>query len=211
MTPTTEDPPLETTTEAALRVGVSPRTLLRWLRAGQIAGTRTAGGHWRVDPADLEAFVAAQHSAAAITPGSHGPRILVVEDQAQHATAFVRLLRLLEPNAEVHHAADAVWAALLLGTVVPHLAFVDIELPDVDGIELIRRARQLPGLRCVRFVVASGHLSTPRIAQLGRLGVHDILLKPITPQQVRPILDEVSAGGTQPSADTTGTTQHSAA
>lgn len=179
---------LMTTTAAARRLQVTGRTLLRWLDAGQFPGVQTPGGHWRVDPLEMEAFIAAQQPEKALPGEAAGPRILVVEDQAHHAAALSRLLRLLEPRAMVQHAADGLSGALLLGLSRPDVVFVDIELPGVNGIELVRRALEQPSLAGVRFVVVSGHLSPPRIAELGRLGVRHILPKPINPEQVRAVL-----------------------
>jgi excisionase family DNA binding protein len=46
--------PLLTTGQAAKLCSVTRDTVLRWLRGGRLPGTRTAGGHYRIDPADLE-------------------------------------------------------------------------------------------------------------------------------------------------------------
>lgn len=184
---------LVTTTRAARRLNVTPRTLLRWLDSGQLPGVRTPGGHWRVDPADLETFIAAQQSGATLARQPSGRRIVVVEDNAHHAAALSRLLRLLEPTAMVQHAADGITGGLLLGITQPGVVFVDIELPRLDGIELIRRALEQPALHESVFVVVSGHLSPPRIAELKKLGVRHILPKPINPEQIRSVLDGVFA------------------
>lgn len=47
-----------TTTEAARRLDVTPRTILRWIAAGTLAGDRTAGGNgsWRVDAIQVESL-----------------------------------------------------------------------------------------------------------------------------------------------------------
>ena len=184
-------PKLETTTQAARRVGVSARTLLRWLEAGLLPGIQTAGGHWRIDRADLEAFLAGPQRDTAAPQPLGGPRIRVVEDDPAHAAALARLLRLFSPLAQVHHAADGLSAALLLGTTLPHVAFVDIELPGMDGVALLRLARQQPALGNVQFVVVSGRLSAQRIDALQALGIQHILPKPLAPADVRRVLEEV--------------------
>lgn len=38
---------------AARRLGVCAETLKRWLRAGQIRGIKTQGGHWRVTEQEI--------------------------------------------------------------------------------------------------------------------------------------------------------------
>ncbi len=41
-------------TEAARRLSVDKATVIRWLRAGKMQGWRTPGGHWRIDPSEVE-------------------------------------------------------------------------------------------------------------------------------------------------------------
>lgn len=173
---------------------MTPRTLLRWLRAGRLPGVQTAGGHWRVAPADIARFMAHQEGGGIAVVPTGGPRIVVVEDDREHAVALERVIRLCRPRATIHLAQDGLAAGLLLGTQVPDVAFVDIELPGLDGLEVIRRALAIPTLAAVRFVVVSGALSDTRTAELTRLGVRHVLPKPVTPPQVRDALEELLDG-----------------
>lgn len=43
-----------TTTEAAARLGVSQRSIIRWADSGRLPSWRTPGGQRRIDPADLD-------------------------------------------------------------------------------------------------------------------------------------------------------------
>lgn len=181
---------LETTTQAARRLDISPRTLLRWLETGALPGVRTVGGHWRVDPTVVNDFIQRSQGVAGAKPRGNSPQILLVEDDVHHADALSRLLRLTLPSATIHRADDGVSAGLMLGVLVPDVAFVDIELPELDGIALIRLAGQQPKLRNVAFVVVSGRLTAERIAALEALGVQHILAKPVAPQQIQRVLAE---------------------
>ena len=192
-------PPLETnqtlltTTDAAKRCGVSGRTLLRWLDQGELSGLRTPGGHWRVEETVLDAFMASEAgrggSAARDVPvASRGLRVLIVEDDPSQAAALARLVGLVVPGATVRLAADGFEAGLMLGESAPDLAFIDIEMPGLDGVEVVRRARQVPTLAATRFVVTSGRLTPDRIAALAALGVGDCLRKPISPERLEAIL-----------------------
>lgn len=176
---------LLTTTEAARRCGVSGRTLLRWLTRGELPGVQTPGGHWRVEESALAAFLSAG--------GRQGPkegRVLIVEDDPHEAEALARIIGLLAPGVLVERAHDGLAAGLLLGVSAPDVAFVDIEMPGLDGIEVVRRARQISALAHTRFVVVSGRLTSARVAALEELGVQDILRKPVDPDAVRRILRE---------------------
>ena len=45
---------LLTTGQAAELCSVTPDAVLKWIKAGKLVASRTAGGHYRVDPDDLE-------------------------------------------------------------------------------------------------------------------------------------------------------------
>jgi len=45
---------LLTTGQAAELCSVTPDAVLKWIKAGKLTASRTAGGHYRIDPADLE-------------------------------------------------------------------------------------------------------------------------------------------------------------
>lgn len=53
-----------TMTGAAERLGVSPKTLKKWVTAGHIPCLRTPGGHRRFRASDLDAFIARSTTAA---------------------------------------------------------------------------------------------------------------------------------------------------
>jgi excisionase family DNA binding protein len=61
---------LLTTGQAAKLCAVTPDTVLKWIKKGRLAATRTAGGHYRVALPDLEPFMAGfgQKSPAASGP-----------------------------------------------------------------------------------------------------------------------------------------------
>jgi molybdopterin-binding protein len=43
--------------EAGLRLGISYPTIKQWLYRGKIRGTKTPGGHYRIDESELDAFL----------------------------------------------------------------------------------------------------------------------------------------------------------
>lgn len=187
---------LLTTTEAARRCGVTPRTMLRWLVNGEIQGTRSPGGHWRVEESVLPK--ASEGHPNPLVPQSDELHVAIIEDDASQAAALARLVGMFAPTASIHLASDGLMAGLVLGAARPHVAFVDIEMPGLDGVEVVRRARQVASLQRTRFIVLSGRLTPERIAALAEVGVPDVLRKPISPETLRGILDAAmvaKAGG----------------
>ncbi len=52
------------TTAAAQRLGIHPKTLMRWVRDGLVTAVRTPGGRLRFRPEDLDTFVASRTEEA---------------------------------------------------------------------------------------------------------------------------------------------------
>jgi UDP-3-O-acyl N-acetylglucosamine deacetylase len=101
-------------------------------------------------------------------------RILVVDDEEQ----IRRTLRgvLADEGYEVVEAADGRAALSVMEQSVPRLAIVDIWMPEIDGVELVRRMRE--EAPAVPIIVISGHGTIETAVRVVRLGAFDFLEKP---------------------------------
>jgi two-component system OmpR family response regulator len=99
--------------------------------------------------------------------------MLLVEDDERIASA---LKFLLQPLFEVQEAIDGASAEYCLAQRQFDVAFVDYTLPDMTGLDLLRRIRAADPL--VRRVITSGRL-LPELFPLQHDGlVHCFVLKP---------------------------------
>ena|SRR5256886_1046418 len=81
--------------------------------------------------------------------------ILVVDD---HPTNLKLCKVMLSVDGyEVHTAADAEEALVLLGTVHPGLILMDLQLPGLDGLELTRRLKADPATRDIVIVALTAY------------------------------------------------------
>ena len=102
--------------------------------------------------------------------------ILVVDDEKNIQVTLARALTLEGWTAETagggREALEKI-AALPVDAVV-----MDVRMPDLDGLEVLRRARESrPGLP---VIIMSGHGSIETVRQAFKLGAFDYLEKPIT-------------------------------
>jgi two-component system response regulator YesN len=72
-----------------------------------------------------------------------------------------------------------------------HIVITDIKMPGIDGLELIRRSREIKPE--VRFIVLSGYDEFELAQAAMQYGVRHYLLKPTKMQEIDRILREVSA------------------
>ncbi len=104
-------------------------------------------------------------------------RVLVVDDEAD----IRELLRdiLSEEGYEVDAAANAAEARAARALHAPDLILLDIWMPDMDGISLLREWSQNHGLDC-SVVMMSGHGTVETAVEATRLGAFDFVEKPLS-------------------------------
>ena len=73
----------------------------------------------------------------------------------------------------------------------PDLILLDVMLPNMDGIELVRQLGQLLDLQQTPVVFLTGHLQPERSQELRQLGVRQVLSKPFDPLQLAAQLQQI--------------------
>lgn len=86
---------------------------------------------------------------------------------------------------------DGISALNLIEARKPDIVITDIRMPDMDGIELVKAARNAKS--DTRFIVISGHKQFDYAYNAIKYGVEDYLLKPIKEKDLLKILNKISA------------------
>ncbi len=105
------------------------------------------------------------------------PRILVVDDEADIRGLLSEILA--EEGYEVEVAADAASARRACAREEPDLVLLDIWMPDMDGITLLREWSEKHSMRCP-VVMLSGHGTVETAVEATRLGAFDFVEKPLS-------------------------------
>jgi PAS domain S-box-containing protein len=108
--------------------------------------------------------------------------ILLVEDNP--TTRKMLRVTLATEGYRVIEAGDARAALATVEKAVPDLVLQDLILPDMDGLELLRRLRALPGGAELPIVALSGFLSRREETQGNQGGFTAFLVKPIEPSRL---------------------------
>ena len=111
--------------------------------------------------------------------------ILVVDDSAVMRSIIIRTLKLAGvPMGEVSQASNGMEGLEVLKGRWVDLAIVDINMPLMNGEEMIDRIRQDPASSDLPIVVVSTEGSASRIDALRKKGV-EFIHKPFTPEHFR--------------------------
>ena len=179
-----------TTEEVLEYLQVNLRTVYRLIKAGKIPAVRV-GRQWRFRKADIDLWLESQQTTVpeparyrqprAASGASGGedrsrgrPRVLVVDDEAGIRDLLGKALALAE--FEVDAVPDGRTAVSKLRAATYDLMITDLKMPGMDGLTLIREARQLsPTLPVVVITAYSSEASA--IAAID-LGVTGYLTKP---------------------------------
>src|SRR6187551_2427627 len=103
--------------------------------------------------------------------------ILVVDDEADIRTLLKEILS--EEGYEVDVAANAAQARASRAKQTPDLVLLDIWMPDVDGITLLREWSTTTTNGCP-VVMMSGHGTVETAVEATRLGAFDFVEKPLS-------------------------------
>ncbi|HKV44498.1 MAG TPA: response regulator [bacterium] len=115
--------------------------------------------------------------------------ILLVEDNPAHAEMTVRALRKNNVSNHIRVARDGAEAVNFLfanGTAPtgsPKLILLDLKLPKLDGIEVLRRIKADPRTKMIPVVMLTSSNEDHDLKACYGLGVNSYIVKPVDFQQ----------------------------
>jgi len=104
-------------------------------------------------------------------------RVLVVDDN--HDALVMLLDALKEANVEAVGAGTAKEAMDLAAAIQPDVAILDIGLPDINGFDLARALRALPGVPWIRLIAVTGYGREQDKAAARAAGFDAFFAKPV--------------------------------
>ncbi len=120
-------------------------------------------------------------------------RILVVEDVPDTADTLAALLQLWRHEAIV--AYDGPNALEEASVQPPDVVFLDIGLPGMDGCEVARRLRRMPGMKNALLAAITGHGREADVQRCKEAGIDLHFLKPVEPAELQKVLAEAGSLG----------------
>lgn len=134
--------------------------------------------------------------------GRHPVDVLLVEDTETDAELTLRALRSGEFFIHVHWAQDGADALDFMFCTglhshrdpdqLPSIVLLDLNLPKIGGLEVLRRLRSDPRTQAVPVVVMTASCEAHALAELRGIGIHYCIQKPV---QFASFVDTVSKLG----------------
>ena len=143
--------------------------------------------------ASLEALTAPAGSAGAMAAAALPPLILVVDDSLTVRRVTQRLLS--GQGWRVSLAKDGVQALERLEEEIPSAVLTDLEMPRMDGFDLVRRLRGDPRWQTLPVVVITSRIAQKHRDLAQELGVAHYLGKPYDEQALVELVGSLIAAG----------------
>jgi two-component system chemotaxis response regulator CheY len=111
--------------------------------------------------------------------------VLIVDDSAVMRAMITRVVRLSGvPIGELHEAANGAEGLAVIGAQWIDLVLLDVNMPVMNGEEMLRRLRAVPEMAALPVIVVSTEGSDTRVHALEALGVA-FVHKPFAPEALR--------------------------
>jgi CheY-like chemotaxis protein len=152
-----------------------------------------AGARFRILLPSISAVAQPEPVGGASQPHAaqevYGRRILVVDDNVDAAESLGLMLGTMGHHVQVVHDGRAALEAAR--ETVPEIVLLDISMPGFDGHEVVRRLRQEPAFRRVRFAAITGLARPEDVRRSREAGFDEHLVKPVAPERLREVIERL--------------------
>ncbi|TGL87787.1 PAS domain-containing sensor histidine kinase [Leptospira congkakensis] len=136
-----------------------------------------SSNHTSDDSSEYQKELIAQFDKATLTHIS--PYILLVEDNEMNRNLLKRMIQKYVPNSRIKEAVDGLEAVRFFHESTPDLVFMDVQMPNMDGLEAATEIRKQPtGVSVPIVALTAGALYEER-KKCFEVGMDEFLTKPI--------------------------------
>jgi two-component system chemotaxis response regulator CheY len=118
--------------------------------------------------------------------------VLIVDDSLTIRAMIKKALQLSLPDlGQVYEAENGILALARLAEKEVGLIMTDLNMPRMNGLQLIEKIKRQPKYANIPVIVISTDGSSERISELEQQGIRGYLRKPFRPEQLKQVLSEV--------------------
>jgi len=112
--------------------------------------------------------------------------VLIVDDSAAIRKILQRVLRQTDlAIGEIHEAGDGTEAVDILKTRSFGLVLSDINMPQMDGLQLLARIKEMENMKGVPVIMITTEGGQGRVMEAVQLGAAGYVRKPFTADQIK--------------------------
>ena len=156
---------LLTTKEVAVYLKLRPETVLRGVKKGEIPAIKV-GGHFRFDKKQIDDWLIDNSTAK--------KRILVINDEEPVRKLFKETLE--KNNYHVITAESSTKALKMAQSWNFDLVFLDLKMPDSDGVQTFRQIRRIN--RNVPVIIITGYTASDLLHRALKQAPFGVMKKP---------------------------------
>ena len=117
--------------------------------------------------------------------------IMICDDEKMVRVGLKHMIEEFSPSSHEFIEAENGQIMVEISAKQPDLAFVDIQMPIMDGLDAIEAAKSVSPL--TRWVLLTGHAKFEYAQRAMQLGVSEYMLKPIGMQQIKELMTKIGA------------------
>ena len=134
------------------------------------------------EAADVASAETARPEVRGLAPGQPMRRLLVVDDNAENRLLLSSLLK--QVGFEVREAENGEEAVTLFKEWKPHLIWMDMRMPVMDGYEATAKIRELPGGNTVKIVAITASAFKEQRKTIIEAGCNEVVHKPFKSHEI---------------------------
>lgn len=186
-----------TTGDIAKLLGVTTRTVIRYIDKGVLKSYKLPGrGNNRVEKKDFLAFCKANElpvpeTSLDVEQAILPPKVLIIDDDVNVCKSIARVLQ--RETIETVIAHDGFQAGALLHEHKPQVMTLDINMPGMNGLDVLKFTRENPEFSSMKIVIVSG-TAVENMQQVLIDGADAIIQKPYTNQTLISTVQQLVQG-----------------
>ncbi|MDG1121821.1 MAG: response regulator [Glaciecola sp.] len=172
-----------TTGDISKQLGVTPRTVIRYIDKGVLKSYKLPGrGNNRVEKKDFIAFCKTNalplpNETIVIEEALKPPKVLIIDDDINVCKSISRVLQ--REYIDTIIAQDGFQAGALLHEHKPQIMTLDLNMPGMNGLDILRFTRENPEFMNMKIIIISG-TAIENMQQVLIDGADAIIQKPYT-------------------------------
>ena len=174
---------------------VTPATIVNWIHAKKLIVYTTPGGQYRMELTKFLDFLRANGFPLPDELASNRAlRVLAIDDDEPTLAMLRDAISTAAVPCDIRTASNGYDGLIMVGEFKPDVIILDLRMPTMDGVEMLRRLRANAETRNIRVVVATGlGMTSAAVRKVKRAGVEGLLAKPVDVKRLLALLGEFAS------------------